>query len=232
MPILAVSLVAAILCVRFSAHRLGTGLEQAELQALLDEVSERFPNGTSKYVDSSGVAFQMGADGTFGQLGANHVQLLLLEKVMLPFEQIRDLMERERPMSQVYHAAREGMHTSLQGSVSLGDRTFMLGSVRIIKAQRVEANLLWTGDPRSQLGHPPAPIVVGRLCLDLPKPGDTAGLVEGRITLVYGSGTEETHDFFLLSFELDRASLEDLASAPLNHSELRRWILDHIQAKS
>jgi hypothetical protein len=229
--VVAASFVAASII--FSIHpfhfRSGNKLDEIELQAFLDGMSSRFPNGTPRYVDSAGIAFQMDEDGALHQVDAEPIRILLLERVVLPLEDIRGLMERGGPIFRVYRSAKEGMHTSLQGFLSMGNRTFVLGSVSLTEGQVVEADLLWAG--RDQPGQPSALTKVGRVLMQLENPASAGHVAEGRISLSQNSATQ-VHGFFLLPFQPDRASIEALGSAPASYAELRARILEYIRSKS
>jgi hypothetical protein len=220
----AIVAVAAIFSIHAFHSR--TDLDEIELRAFLDEMSSRFPNGTPRYVDSAGIAFQMDGDGVLHQLNAEPIRILLVERVVLPPEDIRGMMERGGPVFRIYRTAKEEMHTSLQGFLSMGNRTFMLGSVSLTDGQVVEADLLWAG--RDQPGQPSALTKVGTFLMRLENPGNVA---EGRISLSQDSATQ-FHGFFLLPYQLDRASIDALGSAPSSYSELRARILEYIRSKS
>ena len=196
-------------------------LDQAELQAFLDEVLERFPNGTPRHVDSSGIAFQMAEDGDLNQAGMESMRVLLLERVTLPLDKTRALMDRGR-IANVYRSARRAMHTSLQGFASLGNTTFMLASVKVVGG-RLEADLLRPKEVQTTPGPAPEMMIHGSISMGLPNAGDPPVLVEGRMTLSQGDGVE-VHEFFLLPFNLDPASIDQLSLASLNLSEIRARI--------
>ena len=230
LPVAAGFLVAA--AVTFSIHplyyRSRTDLDEIELRAFLDELSSRFPNGTPRYLDSAGIAFQLDEDGALHQTNVEPVRILLLERVVLPLEDVRGMMERGGPVFRVYRSAKEEMHTSLTGFLSMGNRTFVLGSVSLTEGQIVEA-VLWAG--RDQSGQPSALTRVGMVLMRLETPGHTDDVVEGQIKLSQDSATQ-FHVFFLLPFQPDRASIDALGSATSSYSELRARILEYIHSRS
>ena len=78
-PILAAALAAVVILLALQPFGLRSRakLDKVELEAFLDEMSSRFPNGTSRYVDSPGISFQMDEDGALQQINAQPIRILL-----------------------------------------------------------------------------------------------------------------------------------------------------------
>ena len=98
------AIVVVILILFFLGPRRRGDLDQVELDVFLDEMS-RFPNASRTYIDSQGVAFEAGKDGTYSGMRMEPVSILLLEKILFPVEEIRKLMDEGSPRFLIYREA-------------------------------------------------------------------------------------------------------------------------------
>ncbi len=197
-------------------------LDRDELEALLAEISERMSNGSMTSIDSAGLAFVAGDDGRYDADRVQTVRIVLFDRVVLPADKIRFLMDRGSRPSEIYHEARQGIHTAPQGFIFLGDKGFALRSIQVHAGSEAMAELVSTAEDGSER------VGVGSLHLALLQPGQLAGSPEGWIQLNI-DGVEQIHQFYLFSERIDTSVvLRELGGSRPNSTELRQMIFDAI----
>jgi hypothetical protein len=198
---------------------------ESELQDLLLRISE-LAKGSDLIpkIDSSGIAFGTGDDGLYSGTRAEILHIILIERDVLPIGRMREILEAGGSRDRFYRVAKDGIHTSLEGFVKLGNDTLVVKSARLVNGS-IEAELYSPQDPVDGKLE-----LAGNLRVDPPGTVGLPARVQGFVELTsrYGPGK---YIFFLLPWQVDRDLLQgNLGASPLNVSDLREKVSQFLRS--